>query len=527
LFFSFYLNSLILLYGVIVAVLALKDMSLDVTTPRSAVGSTAALPKMSMGLQTKERLARSTIALRTFARRNASLLALPIVFVVVKRLTTVKSALYGSYNAIEPALLFTAIGKSFTLVRPVLRDFFATTFRTVPLAILIAATLVCFLLLKLLPRDKERTTWRDTLLHLALGMAFFAAATYPYVVVEKAPDLMSFYDARNILPAVAAVDLILLALINVLGRAFAYIPILKRFGRDLVLGFVLATSLTGGIVTGINLWHDWLRQTAIITYLREHHDELSADHTFVFDDQTTGSRIGDRMIWNYEYTGNLIRAFGGRDRFGISVGEYVQWPAGVSLLTDKVLRRRFNIRDYDLRKPQAIVTIRDGIVPFTPARVMELVYAYLRGNSEWQWDLLNKYYALSTAQVAIEADQRAEEMFGIAVALAAYRRDHGCYPTQTATACEPPQHALFENGEAEPRAIVGDIPGIFPAYIARPEKMRHNVSGPNYLYFSDGVDYKLVYADASDLPYAMQAHPALIDPKNHGYGVWTSGARNW
>ncbi|WP_162878166.1 hypothetical protein [Trinickia diaoshuihuensis] len=526
LFFSFYLNSLIVLYALLLALLVLGEIQRSLNFQRTLrAAGWIELAALRGAVHTF--WSQSKPVLRDFARQNVSLLALPIVFILVKRLTTAKSQLYGSYNSIDAHLVLSAIGTSFTLIRPVLRDFFAIGLRTVPPVGLIAATLICFGLLRLLPRRSMRTPWRDIGLHLALGILFFAAAAYPYVVVGKTPELMSFYDARNILPAVAAIDLILLALIDTLDRAFARVPLLQRYGRDLVLAYVLATSISAGIMTGINLWHDWLRQTATIAYLRDHRDQLRDDRTFVFDDKTRSSRIGDRTIWNYEYTGNLISAYGGRDHFGLSVSEYVQWPKNVALITDKTLRRRFNIRDYDFRKPHVIVSMEDGPVPLTAARVLPLVYEYLLGNAAWQTDAA-QYFVLSTAQEYIEADARAAEMFDMAAALAAYRRDHGCYPTTVAgTPCGAAQHALFDNGNVGPRPVVGDIPGLFPTYMARPDTMRVHFGQPNYLYFSDGDDYKLVYSDASDLPYARQSHPALIDTKNLGYGVWTLGASAW
>lgn len=528
LFFSFYLNSLVLLYGLLVALLVLAEIRPRVTMPQNVFAAPGWSKLTQLRTHAYQVFAQARPALVDFARNNVSLLALPVVFVLVKKVTTVKSQLYGSYNAIDAHLVLSSVVKSFTLVRPVLRDFFGTTLHAVPPAVLIISTLICFALLRLLPRGATRAPWRDTGLQLALGLLFFAAATYPYVVVDKTPDLRSFYDARNILPAIAALDLILLALIDALDRGFAHVPVLKRYGRDLLVGYVLATSISGGIFTGINLWHDWLRQTATMKYLREHRDELRNYRTFVFDDQSTLSRIGDRTIWNYEYTGNLIRAYGGRDHFGISLSEYVQWPKNVPLLTNKVLRRRFNIGDYDFEKPHVIVTMKDGTMRLTPVRVLRLAYAYLRADDDWRWQI-DQSFSLSTAQEYIEADQRVAEMFDMAAALAAYRRDHGCYPTTTrgGELCEAPQHALFDNGNVEPRPVVGNIPGLFPAYMTRPDTMRVRFDGTNYLYFSDGVDYKLVYADADDLPYARQTHPALIDPKNRGYGVWTSDARNW
>lgn len=526
LFFSFYLNSLILLYALVVALLALDQLRRHVrlTSDTMNMGGWRKLSKLQ--LVAADAIAQSRQPLRKFARDNVSLLALPFLFVIVKKLTTAKSQLYGTYNAIEGKLVLSSIGQSFGIIRPVLRDFFAISSRAVPPVALLASALVCFALLRLLPRATQRTSLRTAFEQLVLGLVFFAAAVYPYIIVDKPPQLTDFYDARNILPAVAGLDLILLALINIIDRGFARIPLLDRFGRDLLLAYVLGASISSGVLTGINLWHDWFRQMATMTYLRQHGDEVRDDRTFVFDDKSTQSRIGDRMIWNYEYTGNLIRTFGGRDHFGISINEYRTWPANVPLLNNAVMRRRFNIRDYDFRKPHVIVTIEDGLIPLKTPQVLGLAYSYLRG--EDCQEQLGEYFSLSMAQEFTEADQRAAEMFQIAAALAAYHRDHGHYPTATAlTPGSLPVHSILANGDIAPPRVLGDVPDLFPAYMPRPDTMRIRHRAPNYLYFSDGVDFKLVYSGASDLPYATQAHPGLIDSRNNGYGVWTSGARNW
>ncbi|WP_128594395.1 hypothetical protein [Paraburkholderia kirstenboschensis] len=459
--------------------------------------------------------------------RHIAFLALPVLFLAIKKFTTAPSPLYNTYNDVDRHLVVRAISDSFTLIRPVLRDFFATASRTVaPLALVIAGV-VCFLLLRLLPRNPSRTSTRNALAQLVLGLLIFAAAVYPYIVVAKTPDLMSFYDARNILPAVAGIDLVLLALLNVLDRGFAYVPFLRSYGRDLVLGYILGASICAGFMSGVGLWRDWMRQSAGMHYLAMHRHQIGDARTFVFDDSSTDSRYRDRTVLNYEYTGNLITVFGARSRFGISVSEYFSLPPAVPLLSNSYLRQRFNIADYDFTKPHVIVTIHDGVLKLNTKRTLDVLWSYLNGQN-WQASLDN-YFSIDFAREFTETDQRVDEMYKIADALKAYRLEHSVYPTSVPMAPDQlPVHQISATGRVIPAVLTGDIPGLFPAYAPRPADMvPHPANEANYLYISDGVDYKLVYANAQDQAYAKQTHPALFDPVRGGYGVWTSNARFW
>ncbi|RKE26281.1 hypothetical protein B0G76_7896 [Paraburkholderia sp. BL23I1N1] len=522
LFFSFYLNSLLVLYALLIALLALDELSQNVTVYTRPTWKLAGL-RPEVGAI----IAKSIPPLKAFALRHISFLALPLIFLAVKKFTTIPSPLYGTYNDVDHRFIFSAITDSFTLIRPVLRDFFATAARTVAPVALVIAAVICFLLLRLLPRGATRTSMRVAIIQLVLGLLIFAAAVYPYIIVAKTPDLMSFYDARNIMPAVAGLDLILLALLNVLDRGFAYVPILRSYGRDLVLGYILGASICAGFVSGVGLWHDWIRQSAGMYYLAMHRNEVRDARTFVFNDMSTDSRYRDRTVLNYEYTGNLIAVFGERSRFGISVSEYFSLPPNVPLLTNTYVRQRFNIGDYDFRKPHVIVTIRDGVLALNTKRTLSVVWSYLQGEN-WQASLHNYFY-VDLAREFVETDPRVDEMYQMAKALAAYRLEHGVFPTKVQV--EPgqlPAQEISATGQVTPTVITGDIPGLFPAYMPRLATMQpHPVNEPNYLYISDGVDYKLVYSNARDQAYAKQSHPALFDPVHGGYGVWTSNARFW
>ncbi|MGI4814673.1 MAG: hypothetical protein ACRYG5_16920 [Janthinobacterium lividum] len=541
-FMSFYLNSLIALYLTLLIVLAARHLM------KSIDGSTAlphwrALRELRTRYGALPEILRATrhriwLSLRVFAVENALLIALPFVFVIVKRLTTVKSRLYGDYNSIDYRVLISAIFNSFGLIRPVLRDFFAIASRGVQPLVLLSCCVICFLLLRLVPRVKNRTTLRMSLMQAALGWVIFAAAVYPYILVGKVPDLRSFYESRNILPALPGFALVLISFTNILDCGFSHVVVLRKIGRDLVLAYVIGASVGSGYTTGLDLWRDWIRQTAIITFIRANEEPLKDVRTFVFDD--TAHRIWDRTIWNYEYTGDLVTVYRTRERLGVSVDEYSKWPPNVPVVSNAVLRRRFNFGDYQFEKPHAIITVRNGVLALNDGRVLSTVYSYLRGEP-WQHDL-TRYVDVHMAYEFVEADQRVAEIFEIGKALAAYRHDHGHYPR---TSPDPqhgnPMHEIssiperfISTSEIMPAQRIGPpiargyIPGLLPDYMPRMQAMTRRAEGePIYLYASDGLDFKLVYANPPDLAYAKQTHPTLIDVTRPGYGTWTMGAKYW
>ncbi|QCP53484.1 hypothetical protein FAZ95_31060 [Trinickia violacea] len=525
-FFSFYLNSLIPLFLALLVLLAARqaseriDWSAEFSGWRELASRLRDLPACLRSI-----LHKAKAPLREFALQNAVLLALPIVFALIKRLTSVKSTLYGDYNDVDRRILMSSIFNAFGAIRPVLRDYFATSSRSVTPLMLLACALICFLLLRIAPRRRQRPTLNKALAQAALGWVLFAAAVYPYLIVGKAPELTDFYESRNILPAIAGLALVLISFANLLDLAFSKIAVLRSIGHDLLLGYVIGASVGSGLVSGLDLWRDWIRQTAIMAFVQAHQAPLKDIRTFVFDD--AAHRIDDRKLWNYEYTGELVSVYHTRDRLGVSVDEYSTWPPKVALLSNPALRKRFNFGDYQFDKPHAIITVRNGVVTLNDLRVLSIVRSYLRGDP-WESNL-GSYMDVSMAYEYVQADARVEQIFDIAKALSAYRLDHGHYPvTASLPDGDIPIHELSPTERIGPPIVNGDIPGLFPDYMARMKSMTPRSNGePAYLYMSDGLDFKLVYANPPDLAYAKQAHPALIDPARPAYGTWTLGAKNW
>lgn len=75
------------------------------------------------------------------------------------------------------------------------------------------------------------------------------------------------------------------------------------------------------------------------------------------------------------------------------------------------------------------------------------------------------------------------------------------------------------------------IPGLVPRFIAELPRDRrmHNHIEAQYLYRSDGVDFKLIAANQPDCERYRALRSDIVDPKRdcNSVGFWTPGARDW
>jgi len=107
-------------------------------------------------------------------------------------------------------------------------------------------------------------------------------------------------------------------------------------------------------------------------------------------------------------------------------------------------------------------------------------------------------------------------------ALASYQSDHGDYPISKGC-----QGIRFTPGVT----AFDWVPGLVPEYLATlpldPRKLEHK--GKQYLYCSNGRDYKLISHLPPDCKSVSESAPELIDPRRDcwAYGYWTSGAAMW
>jgi hypothetical protein len=112
------------------------------------------------------------------------------------------------------------------------------------------------------------------------------------------------------------------------------------------------------------------------------------------------------------------------------------------------------------------------------------------------------------------------DLQALRAALENYRRDHGEYPRSRGF------DGLYSNfGAASPTWI----DGLAPKYIAALPRDPRRTNDPlrQYLYRSDGKDYKLM-AHGTCEPFDA-THPEMVDPKRKCFavGFWTAGAAGW
>jgi hypothetical protein len=118
------------------------------------------------------------------------------------------------------------------------------------------------------------------------------------------------------------------------------------------------------------------------------------------------------------------------------------------------------------------------------------------------------------------AEIRLHDLAQIREALDAYHRDHQGYPVASFV-------SAWTDGKHNPVWI----PGLVPRYLPRlPEDPRGTrESAQQYLYTSDGRDYKIIAHGPEDCSLVVARSPSLADPRRAtwAYGYWTEGAAAW
>lgn len=127
--------------------------------------------------------------------------------------------------------------------------------------------------------------------------------------------------------------------------------------------------------------------------------------------------------------------------------------------------------------------------------------------------------ALSSATTG-NFDRRLGDLQRVGNALAAYKQQHGRYPLQ-----------------GEKNLVIGLDPAasefskLVPSLLAQLPRDPRLLADPNrqYLYFSNGTDFKFITHGPEDMGFVQKKMPTLVDPRRpqHAYGIWTAGAVTW
>lgn len=121
--------------------------------------------------------------------------------------------------------------------------------------------------------------------------------------------------------------------------------------------------------------------------------------------------------------------------------------------------------------------------------------------------------------------QRVSDLVRLNTAIAAYRDKNGSYPHSVNDSWTGRRNAWGPSTD-------NWIPGLAPVYISElPRDPRNHDDGTQqYMYISNGKDFKLISHLPDDCETVKNNRPAMIDPARspcHAYGFWSPGAAKW
>lgn len=147
--------------------------------------------------------------------------------------------------------------------------------------------------------------------------------------------------------------------------------------------------------------------------------------------------------------------------------------------------------------------------------------------------------SLNTARTSARTTRAIQDLKQIQTALELYYNANNSYPSSIGGAGS--WDGLYSNwGDS----TTNWIPGLAPTYIpVLPRSPNNSTDGSvNYIYNSDGRNYKLIWHGGEDCNGVKQRIPSVLDPTRDGgsnpsvqeysgscwsYGVWTDGAVAW
>lgn len=189
-------------------------------------------------------------------------------------------------------------------------------------------------------------------------------------------------------------------------------------------------------------------------------------------------------------------------------------PRRVSVFLDRMYdavnsARRTNTR---FRNP-AVIVVPIIVICFAAAAYAPLKKQYKKERSEYE----------AVANEDLFRQKTLEDILALQQALAKYYNDHKSYPKSSGG--WDAIHAMYGQSTED------WIPGLAPDYIKELPVDPRQLEDPlkQYMYKSDGKDYKLIAHYPTGFSEITQQRPELADPRrpSWAYGVWTDGARDW
>lgn len=118
------------------------------------------------------------------------------------------------------------------------------------------------------------------------------------------------------------------------------------------------------------------------------------------------------------------------------------------------------------------------------------------------------------------------DLLEIVHALERYKADHWSYPISSA-GTKGWDGIISDFGESREDWIRGLVPNYLDKLPRDPRML--DSGAQQYLYMSNGANYKLIVRRPSNCELVKLSYPSLVDPRRgcRAFGFWTDGAVRW
>ena len=345
-FASFSLQSLIPAYFIFIIFSTKKDVDY---IKDNAVTSLASLfsKKEIAGLAVKN----ITQYLWSTLKSRSLYFALPFLFIAFKKIAPASTATENPYTTYNVPKLDLILRGPFVAISEVLNDLLeiplilfrdtTTPSFLISAIIIFTALFIGVKILKILPKPRDTIKFNSTTTTVFYLMVLASILYWPYVLVGKPPVLSSFTDARHMLTAQPIMYAIIIIVISKISRKAGPYLRAPKFLRVLILSVFTIFTLGKTLSEVSNIWLHHVIDNFIVKSLKE---TSTSEKFWIFDAGHYNPL--SHLPYNYEYTGLLIRALGGKENFGIAKYEYLAWNQPVDLLREPYFKERYNIIDY-------------------------------------------------------------------------------------------------------------------------------------------------------------------------------------
>jgi len=344
-FFSFCMNSLLVLYALVFAYIWYQERC----------------------------MLRSSHDWLSLAVRYADFVALPFVFWIVQRVWF--PAAIAGYNELEWGFLSPRLWAYFIregLLKPVV-------FSVLPLNLLqivgiLAGTAALYWFWP--PGSAREPKKRRVAAFLVIiGILCLVLAMLPYLAVGKASTYEDWGSRHGRLLPLGA-SFVICGMIWQLSNLLK----LERAFRVLVASLVLSVFISANLKVYMEYWQDWYKSLSLVRELKTS-DTIKDHASFLFSDQAQEWNVKRRILRYYEYTALMNLAFNDQRRFGIDERTKDWWSQAESLCRE--LRQQVSPKQTHLAEavrltqwvpemPEYKVTIFPVIQEISPGNLLRL-----------------------------------------------------------------------------------------------------------------------------------------------------------